>query len=126
MLGGGLGLLAGVAIGWLLYAGLLRIPVRAFFSVTAVLVLLLAAGMASQMAVFLQQADLIGTLGKPLWDSSAWLSERSTIGQLLHILIGYDAHPNPMQMLFYLSCLAAICLGMVLTRASPGKPLPAT
>ena len=49
--GGALGLLGGVAVGWLLYAGLVHIPVRHFFTVTGVLILFLAAGMAAQMVV---------------------------------------------------------------------------
>src|SRR5205823_10346286 len=45
--GGFVGLVGGVLVGYLLFAGLLRIPVRWFFNATSVLVLLLAAGMAS-------------------------------------------------------------------------------
>ena len=39
------GILAGVAVGYAMYAGLLRVPMRWFFAATGVLVLLLAAGM---------------------------------------------------------------------------------
>jgi high-affinity iron transporter len=80
MLSGGLvGVAAGALVGYLLYAGLLRIPLRWFFTATSVLVLLVAAGMASQVAFFLIQADLVPSLATPLWDTSAilpdwWLS----------------------------------------------------
>ena len=59
----------GVAVGWLLYAGLLRIPLRWFFTATGILVLFLAAGMASQAARFLIQADVLPSLATPLWDT---------------------------------------------------------
>jgi len=73
MLGGGVGMLAGIALGYTIYAGLLRVPMRWFFTATGVLVLLLAAGMASQSANFLIQADLLPSLAAPLWDTSAVL-----------------------------------------------------
>lgn len=112
LLGGMLGILAGSAVGYGIYAGLLRLPVRWFFGATGVLVLLLAASMASQAARFLIQADLLPSLAAPLWDSSAVLSEESLTGRLLHTLIGYDSRPAGMQMVFYVTALIAIGLGM--------------
>lgn len=113
MLAGGIfGLLAGVAVGYLIYAGLLRVPLRWFFTATSVLVLLLAAGMASQAANFLIQADLLPSLASPLWDTSAVLPMNSTSGLLLHSLIGYDARPSGMQLVFYFTVLIAILTGM--------------
>lgn len=110
--GGVIGLLAGAALGYLLYTGLLRVPMRWFFAATGLLVLLLAAGMASQAAGFLIQADILPSLVSPLWDTSATVPEQSVIGTLLHGLIGYNARPAGMQVLFYLCALLAISLGM--------------
>ena len=110
--GGVIGTLAGAAVGYGIYAGLLNIPMRWFFSATSVLVLLLAAGMASQMARFLIQADTIPSLISPLWDTSAVLPDKSIPGLLLHSLIGYDARPDGMQMVFYVLTIIAITLGM--------------
>jgi high-affinity iron transporter len=113
MLTGGLaGMLAGVALGYAIYAGLLRVPMRWFFAATGALVLLLAAGMASQAARFLIQADLLPSLASPLWDTSALLPEHSLPGMLLHSLIGYDARPAGMQMVFFVAVLAIISFGM--------------
>jgi high-affinity iron transporter len=109
-------------VGGLLYLGLLRIPLRWFFSVTAVLVLLLAASMASQVARNLVQADLIPSLGAPVWDSSAWLSQSSPMGTLLHGLVGYDAQPAGAQLLFYLLALLLIGGAMLWV----GRRQPAT
>src|SRR5512139_3183528 len=112
LLGGMAGLLAGVAVGYALYAGLLRLPLRWFFAATGVLVLLLAASMASQAAKFLIQADLLPALGAPLWDSSAFVSEQSIAGLLLHSLLGYDSHPAGMQVIFYVSVLLLVGVAM--------------
>jgi high-affinity iron transporter len=112
LFGGLLGTLAGIGVGYTLYAGLLRIPMRWFFAATGVLVMLLAAGMASSAAHFLIQADVLPSLASPLWDTSAQLSEHSVLGMLLHSLIGYDASPAGMQVVFYITVLALISLGM--------------
>ena len=119
LLGGLMGALAGVAVGYTLYAGLLRIPMRWFFKATSALVLLLAAGMASSAAKFLIQADLLPSLANPLWDTSHLLPQEGVLGTLLHSLIGYDAHPAGMQVIFYISVIALISLGMKLTAMPP-------
>jgi len=112
--GGAIGLALGVAIGVGLYLGLLRIPMRYFFSATNWLLLLLAAGMASQAARFLIQADWLPTLGTRLWDTSSVLSEGSLVGQALRALVGYDPHPAGMQLLFYVVTGSLIAIGMKL------------
>lgn len=117
LLGGLSGALAGVAVGYGIYAGLVRLPVRWFFSATSVLVLLLAASMASQAAHFLIEADVLPSLASPLWDTSAGLPEQSALGMVLHTLIGYDSHPAGMQLVFYIAALIAIGLGMYLAGA---------
>jgi len=114
MLAGGLvGVAGGAAVGYLLYRGLLRIPLKWFFTATAVLVLFLAAGMASQAARFLIQADVLPSLASPLWDTSAILPQTSIVGTLLHGLVGYDARPAGMQLIFYVLVLVSIAAGMM-------------
>ena len=119
--GGALGLSAGALVGAALYKGLLRIPVRWFFSVTAVMVLLIAAGMAGQMARFLIQGDIIPAIASPIWDTSRLIPDGSALGTLLHVLAGYDARPSAMQALFYISALAIIVIGMRLARQRPAR-----
>lgn len=123
--GGALGLVLGVLAGYGLYAGFLRIPTRWFFTATSGLILLLAAAMASQMARFLSQADLLPSLASPLWDSSWLLDNGSLVGRFLHALIGYDAMPSGIQVLFYGVTLVLILIGMRLTRLpAPAAALP--
>jgi len=110
--GGALGLASGVAVGITLYLGLLRIPVRWFFTVISALVLLLAAGMAAQAARFLVQADLLPSLKSPLWDVSGVLPNESAVGAVLHGLVGYDAHPAGIQVVFYVTVAVVIAACM--------------
>ena len=113
MLAGGLaGIAAGIAVGYAVYAGLLRVPLRWFFTATGILVLFLAAGMASQAARFLIQADLLPSLATPLWDTSALLPQTSIPGTLLRSLIGYEDRPADMQIIFFVLVFVVIGAGM--------------
>jgi len=108
LFGGGVaGLAAGIAVGAALYWGLLTIPLRHLFTVTSWMILLLAAGLASQGSAFLAQAGFLPSLGM-LWDSSFLLTENSIFGQMLHALVGYVSHPSGVQLIFYVATLAII------------------
>jgi high-affinity iron transporter len=96
-----LGLAGGAALGALMYFGLLRIPTRHLFTVTSWMILLLAAGMASQAGGFLVQAGVLPGLIEPLWNSSSWLPENGPVGAVLHALMGYDDQPSAMQLIFF-------------------------
>jgi len=124
--GGAIGVAGGVALGAALYSGLMTIPMRHLFTVTSAIILLLAAGLASQGAAFLVQADLVPSLGGQLWDSSALVPESSFVGQCLHALVGYVARPEGIQLVAYLTTLAVIG-GLMRTvgRAKPQRLTPA-
>jgi len=99
--GGVLGLAAGAAMSALMYYGLLAIPAHKLFRVTSGLITLLAAGMAAQAVLFLQQAGYLEVLTSTVWDTSWLLSEGSIVGRLLHTLIGYSDAPNGAQLVAY-------------------------
>jgi high-affinity iron transporter len=119
--GGALGLLAGAAVSALMYFGLLAIPAGRLFQVTAGLITLLAAGMAAQAVLFLQNGGYITALNDTLWDSSWLLAEDSITGRLLHTLVGYVQAPDGAQLIAYLLTIAVI-LG--LTRLIGSRPAP--
>lgn len=117
---GALGALGGAALGMLIYAGFRRVPLRTLFNVTGVLIVFLAASMAAQLARQLIQADLLPALVGTLWDTSKWLPMDSLFGTLLHALVGYDARPSAMQVLFY----ATVLLSLLVARALTASPAP--
>lgn len=117
IIGGGLiGLALGMTAGFGLYAGFLNIPPRLFFASTSGLILLLACAMSSQVARFLVQADLLPTLGNPVWNTSWLLDNTSIFGRFLHTLIGYEAMPSGIQVVFYMTTMMLILTGMYLVR----------
>ncbi|HWI15253.1 MAG TPA: FTR1 family protein, partial [Burkholderiales bacterium] len=114
--GAALGVLGGALVGAMLYWGMVRIPMRWLFGVTTTLILFLAAGMASRMAEMLVQADVLPPLRAPLWDFSQHLPTDSAPGAVMHALIGYDAAPAGVQVLFYVVTLAVIYGAMTVFR----------
>jgi high-affinity iron transporter len=116
--GGALGVLAGAAITALMYFGLLAVPAHRLFGVTAGLITLLAAGMAAQAILFLQQGGYLEFLTRRVWDTSWVLSQDSIVGRLLHTLVGYNDTPNGAQLLAYAATIAVI---VALTRFERGR-----
>jgi high-affinity iron transporter len=106
--GGVLGLVAGAAVSALIYYGLLAIPTHRLFAVTGWLITLLAAGMASQAALFLQNAGYLQFWMMPLWDTSWLIADGSILGRLLHTLVGYTDQPDGLQLAAYAATIAMI------------------
>jgi high-affinity iron transporter len=122
-LGGFGGIVLGAVLTFVMYRGLLRIPVKSLFKVTSWLIALLAAGMAAQAVSLLQQAQIITGLSDVVWNSSAFISDRSLAGKVLHTLIGYTARPTEAQLLVYGTVLVVIFTLMRLFGHVPQKPL---
>lgn len=109
-LGGLIGLAGGALVAFVLYRGLLAIPLKHLFKVTAILITLLAAGLAAQAVGILQDAGFIQALSDPVWDSSWLLSDDGAFGRVLRTLVGYRAHPTGMQVIAYLATVGVIVL----------------
>lgn len=119
-----LGLAGGVILGSVLYFGLLRIPMRHFFRTTNWMLVLLAAGLSSSAAAYLIQANWLPALGSQLWNTSWLLSNSSLVGQALHVLVGYEARPAGMQLVFWTITSGALLIAMRATamRRVPSVP----
>ncbi|HEY4076743.1 MAG TPA: FTR1 family protein [Rhizomicrobium sp.] len=110
--GGALGLAAGAAVSALMYFGLLTIPASRLFQVTSGLITLLAAGMAAQAVIFLQNGGWLLYFTGTVWDTSWLLKEDSIAGKLLHTLIGYSEAPNGAQLIVYVATIVTIVVLM--------------
>ncbi len=122
-IGGLLGLLGGAAVAFVLYRGLVAIPLKHMFKVTSVLITLLAAGLAAQTVGILQDAGFIQSLADPVWNSSWLLADDGAVGRVLRTLIGYRAEPTGMQVIAYVATVAVIVVlsAIVNRRIGAGK-----
>lgn len=124
--GGALGLAAGAGMSALMYYGLLAIPAHKLFRVTSGLITLLAAGMAAQAVLFLQQAGYLQMLMGTVWDTSWLISEDTIAGRLLHTLVGYSDAPNGAQLIAYsLTIIAVVVLMRVVNQKPKTTAVPA-
>jgi high-affinity iron transporter len=122
--GGMLGVALGAAVSFLLYRGLVAIPVGRMFTVTSWLIALVAAGMAGQAAAILAGADLIPAWGYELWDTSWLIPQDSILGRALHALVGYADRPMGVQLAVYLVVLAVLVVGARFVDRKPSQQAP--
>ncbi|KGM06777.1 High-affinity iron permease [Methylophaga thiooxydans] len=104
----------GISVGIYFYYLLINMRLKYGMWLGYLFLLLVAGSMISQAIEFLIQADFIHA-GKPLWDSSILISERSVIGQLLYALVGYEATPAPIQVVAYVSSITIIAIATVIS-----------
>jgi len=103
-----IGLAMGAFAGWLIYKGLGQVKPQRLFAVSYILILMLAGSLASQLAKTANQADWISLFGEHAWDISSLLPNDSAIGRVLHGVLGFDASPTQLQVLFYLGTTVLI------------------
>lgn len=108
ILGFATGISMGIAITVAVYWGLSRIAVKYLFKVSFALLILIAASLASEAAGILTSIGFLDFYNEPLWDSSWLISDFSVLGRVLKILVGYNAQPNSMQIVFYVSTILLI------------------
>ncbi|HEY3992611.1 MAG TPA: hypothetical protein VGM01_06985, partial [Ktedonobacteraceae bacterium] len=86
--------------------------------------LFFAAGLLADAIQNMQELGWI-TLGlTPLWNTAHILSEDSTVGDLLHSMLGYAEAPTVLQGTFYLIFLLISCgiFGWMTRKPSSGQP----
>ncbi|MDY7075618.1 MAG: iron uptake transporter permease EfeU [Chloroflexota bacterium] len=110
LIGGALGLLVAVLLGWMMFAAGNRLNVRAFFRTTSVLLILFAAGLLAHGVHELQEASLLPTLIEHVWDMNHILDESSTVGTFLKTLLGYNGNPSLIEVVSYLGYFFVIYL----------------
>jgi len=101
LLGGAVGLIVAVALGWLMFAAGKRLDVRAFFRMTSVLLILFAAGLVAQGVHELQEAAVLPTFVEHVWDINPILDENSTVGSVCKALFGYNGNPSLLEVIAY-------------------------
>jgi high-affinity iron transporter len=100
MIGAFLGAGIGLSVGVILYHFLNFLSHKWSFRMIFVVLSFIAAGMLSQATQLLIQADWLPSQ-HPIWNTSAWISERSIVGQLLYAIFGYEATPTLIQVSVY-------------------------
>jgi high-affinity iron transporter len=116
LIGGGLGLVLAIILGWLIFVAGKRLNVRRFFQATSILLLLFAAGLTAHGVHEFQEAALLPTLVEHVWDINPILDEASVTGAFLKAVFGYNGNPSLLEVLAYSVYFAVV--GMASLRGS--------
>jgi len=104
-----IGAVAGTALAcvlaYLVYAGGRTLPLRTFFKVTGLVLIVFAAGLLSRGVMLLQSAGDLGSFNlNGVYDlrSIGWLTQSSEIGKFLAAMVGWDPRPSLEQVVLWL------------------------
>ncbi|QID16276.1 FTR1 family iron permease [Nitrogeniibacter mangrovi] len=122
-IGAGLGFALAVATAWLIQRGSRILPSRTFFRITEIVLFMLAAALLVSGAERLINMGWLPPLYEPLWDTSALLSEGSTLGNIAAAFAGYRSQPSLMAALVWFGYWAVV---LVLTRRAVAMPAAST
>lgn len=117
--GGILGLAVAVGVGLAIFVGGVRIDLRRFFTVTGVVLIFVAAGLAAFAVAELGEAGHFVNAGTAL-NLNAILPDSSPFGAVLRGLFGYRSEPTPLELaawaLYLVPVLVLFTVGLRLPR----------
>lgn len=100
-IGAVVGVAAGLVLSYFIYVLGRRINLKSFFDVMGTLLMLFAAGL---LADGIEGFQSLGWLPAQhaLWNTTGWLSQDSTFGDIMHSFFGYADQPSSLQLVLYL------------------------
>lgn len=110
-IGGLLGLVVAIVIGYGVYKGSSKLNLRTFFNVTGLGLIIFAAGLLASAIGEFHEAEIIAPVIEHIWDINNILPEESTFGRFLKALFGYHGSPSLVQVVSYLVYLVLTLLG---------------
>ncbi|HKE51472.1 MAG TPA: FTR1 family protein [Actinomycetes bacterium] len=129
-----IGALAGLAVASLLgYAVVLggrKMPMRQFFTVTGVLLIVFAAGLLARAVMFLQTAGDLPIIWNNVYDLTGidWLTTRTEVGRFLGAMFGWDPRPSIEQVIAWLGYAGTVTYLFLRTprgrQLAPQAPAP--
>jgi high-affinity iron transporter len=112
LVGAGAGLLLATVIGYLMFAGSVRLNLKLFFRITSLLLIVFAAGMVSYGVHELVEASVLPALLDPLYNVRTVLSDQGGLGLLLRTLFGYNDNPALLETVSYVAYFVVIWLAL--------------
>ena len=106
LLGAGLGLALALGVAFATYRMGAKLNLRRFFQVLGVVLMVFAAGLLADAVENMQRLGWLPFGRHVLWNSSHVVSEGSSIGDVLHSLLGYADRPTVLQALVWVAYVA--------------------
>lgn len=99
--GGALGLSLSLVVTIAFFKGMRTVPLRMFFKFTGVLILLIAAGLLTNMVGIMQDLKMVPVVKEAVFDLSWFMIDSSEVGIFFKALFGYTHAPSLMQVVSY-------------------------
>jgi high-affinity iron transporter len=128
LLGAVLGLAMALAVAYAIFKLGRRLNLGLFFRTIGVVLMVFAAGLLADAVENMQQLGWLPFFGHTLWNTSGFLNEGSSLGDVFHSLLGYADQPTLLQVIVWVTFVAVsatlfIRMGRRATRApSPSYP----
>ena len=106
--GGSLGILLAVVVGYLFFVTAKKINLKRLFSISSILLILFAAGLVAHGIHEFEEAKIVNGIIAPLFDINNILNEKGIIGSFLKGLFGYNGNPSLLEVTAYVSYLVMI------------------
>lgn len=114
-----IGLAGSLAVAFVIYRLGHRLNLSGFFTVIGCLLMVFAAGLLADTVENLQELGWLSVLGAPMWHTGRFLSEDSSLGDVLHSFFGYSDSPTPLQLIVYLAYLVVVIAAFLGLRTTP-------
>lgn len=134
LIGGIVGLAVALGVAWAVYVAGVRLQLRAFFKIAAVLLLIFGAAILRYAVHEFEEVGWLPPLVEQVWNTGGIVATSSPLGSVLQALIGYTSQPSLLQVIAYFGYLLVV--GYFLLRpvktaapsaqpATPAVPAPA-
>ena len=129
-IGGLIGLGIAIVLGYLVYSGSKVLPMKLFFNITGMIVIVFAAGLLAKGVMFLQatEFDALDSLNWAVYDLTgfSWLTTQTQVGRFLAGLFGWDPRPSLEQVVVWVAYIIPVTyLFLRPDRPSAAAPAPA-
>ena len=110
VLGAAIGLAIATVMALLVYFGGRRIPMRAFFQVTGIIVIVFAAGLLARTVLFLQASGDLGSMNDAVYNLTMYplLTQSTEFGKFLAAMFGWDPRPSIEQVVVWLAYIVPV------------------
>jgi high-affinity iron transporter len=114
LLGAVLGLAVALAIAYAIFKLGKRLNMGLFFRIIGIVLMVFAAGLLIDAVENMQELGWLPFLDHTLWNTSTYLSESSSIGDVFHSLLGYADQPTVLQAIVWVTYLGVATTAFVL------------
>lgn len=106
IIGGIGGLVVSLFIAFWIYRLGKKLNIRKAFKSMSIALMIFAGGLLADAIQNIQGLGWLPVLSQPLWNTSSILSQHGTLGDIVHMFLGYTDKPTVLQLIVYVSYLS--------------------